>query len=174
MAGSQVRPRTSTLNSRAALSRDELKRVEVSDIVPNMKRKLIVGVASALLVGGGLYFGGGSLLGSLSASHTPEPPLVSELYSLANQLPRSRPSVVNEAALRAAWISAYAAASRAPNPGKDGLAEAEALTATAPTPNYKFGIIDEGQPYQLGFRAAAEWSTKYQGALYIGGVRPAV
>lgn len=131
-----------------------------------MKRKLIVGVASALLVGGGLYFGGGSLLGSLSASHTPEPPSVSALYSLADQLPSPKVSVVNEAALRAAWISAYAAASRAPNPGKDGLAEAEALTAAAPTPNYKFGIIDEGQPYQLGFRAAAEWSTKYQGALY--------
>ena len=159
-------PRSSALNSSAALFRGELKRCEARDIVPNMKRKLVIGAASALVAAGGLYFGGGSLLDGLSASHTPEPPLVSDLYSLANQLPRSRPSVVNEAALRAAWISAYAAASRAPNPGKDGSAEAEALTAAAPTPNYKFGIIDEGQPYQLGFRAAAEWSTKYQGALY--------
>ena len=132
-----------------------------------MKRKLVVGAASLLLLAGGLNFGGDSLLDGLSASHTPEPPSVSESHSLANQLPNSEASVAkNEAALQAAWISAYAAASRAPNPGKDGLAEAEALTAAAPTPNYKFGIIDEGQPYQLGFRAAAEWSTKYQGALY--------
>ena len=139
-----------------------------------MKRKLIVGAASTLLVGGGLYFGGGSLLGSLSASHTPEPPSVSELYSLANRLPSSKASVVrNEAAQQAAEIAGHPPAPMGSAAYEEGLAQAEALTAAAPPPSYSYGISPGQQPSELGFASKAEWITKYQGNVYgvFGGAK---